>query len=49
MEINEKQYEILIELIEDKIFMEEDINRVEKLEEDDYLKELKDLLYKLTI
>jgi hypothetical protein len=49
MEFNQKQYEILIDLIEDKIFMEEDINRVEKLEEDEYLKELKNMLYVLTV
>jgi|688.fasta_scaffold150229_4 hypothetical protein len=49
MEFNQKQYEILIDLIEDKIFMEEDINRVEKLEEDEYLKELKNILYLLTV
>jgi hypothetical protein len=49
MEFNQKQYEILIDLIEDKIFMEEDINRVEKLEEDEYLKELRNILYLLTV
>jgi hypothetical protein len=49
MEFNQKQYEILIDLIEDKIFMEEDINRVEKLKEDEYLKELKNMLYVLTV
>jgi hypothetical protein len=49
MEINEEQYKILIELIEDKIFMEQDVNRVEGLEEDEYLLELKNLLYILTV
>jgi hypothetical protein len=49
MEINEEQYRILIELIEDKIFMEQDVNRVEGLEEDEYLLELKNLLYILTV
>jgi hypothetical protein len=49
MEINEEQYRILVELIEDKIFMEQDVNRVEGLEEDEYLLELKNLLYILTV
>jgi hypothetical protein len=49
MEINEEQYKILIELIEDKIFMEQDVNRVEGLEEDEYPLELKNLLYILTV
>jgi hypothetical protein len=40
--------QILIDLIEDKIYMEENINEVENLKEDDYLKELKTMLKELT-
>jgi CO dehydrogenase/acetyl-CoA synthase epsilon subunit len=40
--------QILIDLIEDKIYMEENINEVENLKEDDYLKELKEMLKELT-
>lgn len=40
--------QILIDLIEDKIYMEENINEVENRKEDDYLKELKTMLEELT-
>ena len=39
--------QILIDLIEDKIYIEEDINKVENLEEDHYLQELRTMLYEL--
>ncbi len=39
--------QILIDLIEDKIYMEEDINKVENLEEDYYLPELRSMLNEL--
>jgi hypothetical protein len=40
MDLTEKQIFMLIDLVQDKIFMEQDINRVEKLEISDYLIEL---------
>jgi hypothetical protein len=40
MDLTEKQIFMLIDLVQDKIFMEQDINRVEKLEVDEYLIEL---------
>ena len=40
MDLTEKQIFMLIDLVQDKIFMEQDINKVEKLEKSDYLIEL---------
>ena len=40
MDLTEKQIFMLIDLVQDKIFMEQDINKVEKLEVDEYLIEL---------
>jgi hypothetical protein len=40
MDLTEKQIFMLIDLVQDKIFMEQDINKVEKLEISDYLIEL---------
>jgi hypothetical protein len=40
MDLTEKQIFMLIELVQDKIFMEQDINKVEKLEISEYLIEL---------
>lgn len=40
MDLTEKQIFMLIDLVQDKIFMEQDINKVENLEISDYLIEL---------
>lgn len=43
MNFTEQQIFMLIDLVQDKIFMLQDINKVEGLEPDEYLKELGDI------
>ena len=47
MKLTEEQLFVLVDLVEDKIFMLEDINKVENLESDEYLKQLEDTLNSL--
>jgi hypothetical protein len=46
-DLSKFRQQILIDLIEDRIYMEENIIEVENLKEDDYLKELKTMLEEL--
>jgi hypothetical protein len=47
MKLTEQQLFVLVDLVEDKIFMLEDINKVENLEKDEYLIQLEDTLNSL--
>ena len=45
LKLNDFRRQILIDLIEDRIYMELNVNEVERLDKDEYLKELETMLF----